>query len=1531
VRVGSSLPAFSLRRPITTSMILAATLVLGAIAYGGIPVQLMPRGFDHPFLWVWMPYTNASPQEVEQTIVRPIEDVLETLPGISTVRARAGRDFANFRLEFDQSTDMEGAYNGLVDRLERIRPELPDDLRRWFIYKYDPDDEPILWAAVAIPDTAKDPAYAIESHVVRRLERIPGVARVEFNGAHRARLYIDFDRESVERHRVNLGKVMQDLLADNFTMPSGRVEEDGRVVLVRSLATFESRDEIARIPVRQGVVLEDIAQVILARPASTSIHRVNGLEAASLEVYKESGANTIAVAERVRAGLAALGDRPELAGYDFLRFFDQGDLIQESVDNLKNTALQGGFLAVLVLFLFLRRARVTLLIAASIPLSLLITVVVMYFRGDTINLLSMMGLMLSVGMVVDNSIVVVESIYRRRELGDDPRTAAVRGTSEVALAILAATSTTVVVFLPLILMSDDAGFAFYMGKLGLPVCFALAASLVVALVFVPLGTVAFASGGPAAPSRFVSWITEGYAAALAWVLRRRVDAVLLTLVAMATISFPMNNLKESDQARGGITDFVVGMRFPSSFSVTEIDDAMTAVEKVLLDRQDDWRIRAVRTRRWGGSRRGFVMAFLERRERGDIEKEEMTEQLPDLLPDQPGVETWMGWRKGEGGGNSVELRLNGDDSATLVSIADEIATRLRGVPGILGVSSDAGDEDATEELQVVVDRNRAARYGVSPTTLAQTVSFGFRGAGMRPVLLDGKEFMVQAGFQVDDRRDARKLENFGVWSPTSGQVALGTVADLEYAKGLPVIRRRDRKTSIDLSIDLELEDLGEARSAITAALSSVKLPRGYSYGFGDRFRELEEQDRARSMALKMSLIFVFLLMGMLFESAWLPLSVLLTVPFAFLGVFWLLFVTGTTFEMMAGIGLVILIGIVVNNAIVLVDRVQQNRVAGMERTDAILDAGRERFRPIVMTAATTIVGLLPMAVGKAGLIGIPYYPLGRAVIGGLLASTVLSLVLVPLVYSILDDLRTMLIDTVWKVKPAAAALLIGALPFVVTPGEARADLRSDLEAIENFAALDAAATPLELKDAIHVGLRENLGLRVKVRELEAAAERRIAALAPWMPYFTAGFSHTNRLQEEFQSFGVGTWRKQSERTPLYSLGVGATLLTGTTVNLNWSQGMFQQDVTYDPPLPFFDEEINVDTRFANLSFSINQSLLQGIDPRYHLTTIHQADIAQESAEIERDREMERVVADVMKGYWDLVAALRNVEIARIDRRLAEAQRATTQARIAAGDDAPIELFRIDEEVAARSADVLEAERTAAEAQQALALLLGGAPGAGALRPVSGVELNLPHRAREASISIARDRNPDLRLQRRVVRGRDLEHARARHELLPDLTLDASVNLRGNDEDEQAAVQELFERRFPDLRVGMNFTVPLPDVGAVHGMKAARKDLEAALLGMRVAERQVVAGVETALRSVASFDEQIAVAEVRATYAAKTAEAAEATYAAGRNTLQDVLEAQARLKDARRAVVAARVQALKARVDLEVLRGTLIEVLGIEID
>ncbi len=1014
-RLGSLLPRFALSRPVTVFMTLLAVLVLGGIAWKRIPVQLMPTGYDHPYIWVWIPYQGSTPRETERQIVQPIEDALETLPGIHEMDSRAGQNYARFRLEFDQDTDMDEAWAGLVDRMERTRSELPDDFDQYYVYRYNPEDEPILWAAISIPEGTEDPAYMIETHVQRRLERVPGVARVEYHGANRARVYIDFNRESLDRHNVSLYQVMQSLRSDNFTMPSGEVEEDGRVVLVRSMATFESREQIAALPIGGGLRLQDVAEVVVAQPLNTSIHRVNGDNAASIDVYKESGANTIEVCRRVQQAIDELEADPVLAGFDVHRFFDQGDLILESINNLKNTALQGGVLAVIVLLFFLRRVRVTIVIALAIPLSLLMTVVIEYFAGESVNVLMMMGLMLAVGMTVDNSIVVVEAIYRRRELGEEPVSAALHGTAEVALAILAATLTTVVVFLPLILMSDDAQFSFFMGKLGLPVCWALFCSLLVALVFVPLATVKFGGAPPARPSRIVRWTTGRYERLLALTLRNRTTAFCLLVVSLWSMSIPMKFIKKSDEGSGGIIDFVIAMELPASFTTAEVDEAIGKYERLLEDRREEWRIRAIRARRWGGSRRGFVMAFMEKRQRGDVSKEEISEQLPELIEgvDNPGVKAWLGWRRGRGGdSNAIQLQVTGEDSERLVELADEIVRRLEDVPGIVGVEAEI-DERGNDELHVLVDRERAARYGVAPSTLARTVAFGFRGMPLRPVLMEGREVDMQAGFRLDDRRDVDRLEDFAVFSPVKGEVSLATVADLRFARGFGTIHRENRKTSLRISVTLEEDDdMGGAFGKIGQALGSLKLPRGYEWSRGRRWDRMQEQDRARKFALLMSVCFVFLLMGMLFESFWTPLAVILSIPFAFVGVYWGLLITGTTFELMAGIGLVILVGIVVNNAIVLVDRVQQHREAGMDRDAALLAGGRERFRPIVMTAATTIVGLLPMAIGKAGVIGIPYFPLARAVIGGLLASTVLSLLLVPLFYTYLDDFKAQLREMV---------------------------------------------------------------------------------------------------------------------------------------------------------------------------------------------------------------------------------------------------------------------------------------------------------------------------------------------------------------------------------------------------------------------------------------------------------------------------------------------------------------------------------------
>ncbi|MEE2827728.1 MAG: TolC family protein [Myxococcota bacterium] len=523
------------------------------------------------------------------------------------------------------------------------------------------------------------------------------------------------------------------------------------------------------------------------------------------------------------------------------------------------------------------------------------------------------------------------------------------------------------------------------------------------------------------------------------------------------------------------------------------------------------------------------------------------------------------------------------------------------------------------------------------------------------------------------------------------------------------------------------------------------------------------------------------------------------------------------------------------------------------------------------------------------------------------------------------------------------ALLV-AIPASAAPVPPASQLEEDIRSIEELSTLSEDAEALPLDQAVQTALAENLGLRVVVRQLGASRSRLKASWGPWIPYATGGWNYRpfkgERWFDQYKS-----WERTDGHAGSYSLGVGANLPTGTSLTATWSQGEFQQGVAYDPeifvdnplapdePIPLLvDNEFQ--TRWSSLSFTLNQSLLEGISPRYQLRSIYQARVAVERSELEQQRQMGQVVADTLKAYWDLVAARRLVEIQRIDRRLAEEQRSVTEARIAAGELAPVELLRIDETVASRAAELLEAERSAAESEQRLKLLMGvrrsGPLYGKSLRPEDGIQANLPARDREVSVEFALKGNFGLRIARTDLESRRIDWRSARHELLPDLSLSASLALNGTGFDHRESISDVFDHNFPDLEVGMNLRLPLPDLAALHSVRAADLDVEAALLSLEDQETEVLAGVETALRSIESFGAQVEVARLRRDLAAQTAGASQATYGAGRNTLRDVLEAQAALKEARVAWIQAQVDQLKARVDLELLRGSLLETLGVEL-
>jgi HAE1 family hydrophobic/amphiphilic exporter-1 len=999
------LPALAVRRPVTILMALLALLVMGALAWVDIPVQMMPSGFDVPYMWVQVPYPGSTPLETDQKVVSPIAEQLATVPGIKRLGSNARAGSASFSVELQSSTDMDQAYNSIADRLERAMVEMPEGVDDFFIWRFDPADSPVVWAGLSIDPSIEDPAPLVLEGLVPELERLPGVAKVDVYGIDEKEVYVDFDRDALLAHAVNLNALMSTLGQDNFQMASGRIQDKGRTRYVRSLARYESLEQLRQTPVAPGIALEDVATVHYRIEPGSSIWRIDGQEAAGIAITKESSANAVQTCRDI----VALLESQDTPGLSYSVFFSQGELIEDSINNLLKTALQGGLFAVIILFIFLREIRMTLLIAASIPLSLLITVTVLYFTGGSLNLLSLMGLMIAVGMVVDNAIVVVETIYRRRQAGLSAEQAAIDGTAEVNLAITLSTATTMVVFLPLILMSQDAMFSFFMGALGFPVVFALAASLLVALVFTPLSTVFLKNTSVKEDPKWIQWLAERYSRLLRRILTRRFDTGIGVLaVLVLTVAVPFQQVGCTDQADGNLGDFEIGFELPPSFGYSERLEALESMEKVVIDHKEDWGVRVFRSQLNSSGRNGEMSIYLDE-DMDEERREEIRDEALAAMPDLPGVRIWSGSQSVGASAESSRLVLyvEGEDPQVLTELSDEMIRRLRPLDIALSVESGL-DERGSDEIQLQVDRAAAAKAGISATAIGQTLSFAMGANRLPDYHDDGHQVNVMTRFQAKDRADLDTLLDFPLYGTSGSPIPLRALTDVTVTKGFGTISRQGGVTSLPVNLELaEGVEILQAYVAIEAALDSMELPRGYAWTKGRRFQDQMENDQARNLALLLSVTFVFLLMGVLFESFVLPLSIVTTIPMALVGVYWTLYLTGTPLDVMGGVGLVVLIGVVVNNGIVLVDLVTQLRADGVERQEALIQAGKRRMRPILMTALTTIFGLLPMALGTESFVGIPYAPLARVVAGGMAAATVLTLFFVPYLYVALDDARAL--------------------------------------------------------------------------------------------------------------------------------------------------------------------------------------------------------------------------------------------------------------------------------------------------------------------------------------------------------------------------------------------------------------------------------------------------------------------------------------------------------------------------------------------
>lgn len=1016
-----SLPALALARPVTTIMATVSALVLGVVAWQQIPLDFIPEQ-TRPNIWAGIAYPNATPEEVERRVLEPLEEELRTIAGLRSVRGTARRNGARFNLEFDWRTNMRVAYLDVRDRFEVLRRAMPPEARRYFIWKANQSDIPIVIGILAWPGPPQELFRIAETRVQPALERIPGVAMVDMRGTARPQVQIALDQQRMQAHGVDPYTLIGNLRDYHVSQSAGTVQEGGQRFIVRTVDTYRSPADIASIQITpQGLRLHDVADVVYGYPERQFVGRVDGGNAVLFEVRKESMVNTVATTDLVVATLDALTGERDLRGLGYRMILNQGREIRAAVNGLRTAGLWGGALATVILMVFLRRWRMTLLIALAIPLSLLITVAALFLFGRTLNIITMLGLMLAVGALVDNSVVVVENIVRLRQGGMDPRAAAVRGATEVSLAIAAATATSIVVFVPLIFLRGEVRV--YLRELGLALGLSLLASLVVALSLVPLAASRLLRGPPPRPTRLGTGTTDAYARLIRGALAHPwlVLATLVLLLA-ATVAGPIRGVKRGSRPQSTMRQASIQIRtgFPPS-DLARTEALFDQLESLLDARREELEIAMIAS--LSGENNDRLNMFVRFKEAPEslTPVAELLDRLSAALPVVPEADLRVSHMDEESDRKTFTIRVRGEGANTLARLVRQLAARLHALPAVEDV--DDGTESEDPELQLRVDRERIARAGLNSLAVGRTLAFALRGTRLPSLQTPHGEVEVWAQLEAEDRRDQMALGDLRVAGPRGEAVALNTVSRFQPAPSPRRIVHRDGQRERVVRVTTAGMPMSDARRMIRKAMADVVVPPGYTVQLGAKFDRFSETQRDIRVAVGMGVILIYLVMAALFESLLSPLLIMVSVPLALVGSLWIMFLGGMELDVTTGVGLVLLIGIVANNGIVIVDRINQVRAEGRSVEDAVVEGGTQRLRPVLMTAFTTVLGLLPLALADASILGgeVMFAPVGRAVIGGLVASTALVLVLVPVGYVLLARFQDW-VAALWDAmrRPAAA-------------------------------------------------------------------------------------------------------------------------------------------------------------------------------------------------------------------------------------------------------------------------------------------------------------------------------------------------------------------------------------------------------------------------------------------------------------------------------------------------------------------------------
>lgn len=1005
-------------RPVLTIMVSMIVIILGAVALSRLPIDLMPD-VTSPTISVSTSYSKASPLTMEELVTRPIEEALAAVPGVQEISSRSTEGSSNVQVSFSWGTDLEAASNDIRDRLDRIISRLPDEASRPSLRKYDMSATPVIMMGVTSDLDVLELRRILEEQVSYRLERVDGVASVSIWGGRSREIHINIDPLKMNALRIPLDQVISSVRAANINQPTGNIYRGNHQITIRVPGVFENLEELKNtIIVRRGgsvVALKDIAEILDTASKVTRIVRINGQNGIQIAINKQSGTNTVKVVQGVLDEVVQINR--SIPQINIIPLMDSSVFIKQSINNVSLSALLGGILAVLILLFFLRNLKSTTVISTAIPISIMATFGLLYFNGFTLNLMTIGALALGVGQLLDNSIVVMENIFRHREMGKESKQAAIEGANEVGSPILASTLTSIVVFLPLLFMRGMNGIMFQ--QLAFVVVFALICSLATALTLVPMlsSRLIKVNAEPDPKSKrltarlyfaigkILSTIELFYKKLLAAALDNRgktaLIALLLLLAAFVlTRSIDSELMPMSDEGEVRVSlDMVAGTKLEL------VDQKMLEAESRIKDMPEITSIVAsAGGGGWGSSNTGSLrISLLSKSDRARSDQQ-IADEIRARLGAIPGTRVRVFavsnnrlTRVMGGGGGRIEIQVRGHEMDEAYRLAGIIMQHVESVDGITDVnlSRTAG---APEDL-VIIDRVKAAELGMSVQQISATLETVLSGRSAGDYLDHGKEYPIMVQVKDADQMPIKELLDLSVSNSDGVPIVLRNVVSTQSGESSTVIERVNQERMIDVSANISGRNLSAVIGDIQNRLDEIPVPIGFSVEIVGDYKEQQESFRELFIGIILALVLIYMVMASQFESIRDPFIVMFSVPFALIGVSLILFITGTTFNIQTYIGIIMLAGIVVNNAILLVNTTNQLREHdNMKLREAIEEAGRRRLRPILMTALSTVLGLLPMAIGM-GEGSETQAPLARAVVGGLLSSTLITLVVIPVLYS----------------------------------------------------------------------------------------------------------------------------------------------------------------------------------------------------------------------------------------------------------------------------------------------------------------------------------------------------------------------------------------------------------------------------------------------------------------------------------------------------------------------------------------------------